>query len=105
MTGIIIYKFSNSYQPDPNPITNQQELTDYLNNNWVKEDADRRITIPTGIFIQSLRFLSSNNVYMAGFVWQKYNKDNMHVEKKGVEFSEGKLSKNRRWHPYYCLVF
>lgn len=89
MTGIIIYKFSNNYQPDRNQITNQQELTDYLNNNWVKEDADRRITIPTGIFIQSLRFLSSNNVYMAGFVWQKYNQDNMHVEKKGVEFSEG----------------
>ncbi len=88
-TGVIIYKFSNSYHPDQNQITNEQELTAYLNKNWPKEDHPENQLIPTGIFIQSLNFLSSNNVYLTGFVWQKYNKENINIDKKGVEFSEG----------------
>ena len=28
--------------------------------------------IPTGVFLQSFEFLNSNNVEMAGFVWQTY---------------------------------
>lgn len=30
------------------------------------------ITIPTGVFVQSLEFDSANNVVLTGYVWQKY---------------------------------
>ena len=31
------------------------------------------IYIPTGVFIKSTEFLGSNNIVVAGYVWQKYN--------------------------------
>ena len=31
--------------------------------------------VPTGVFLQSFEFLNSNNVEMAGFVWQTYGPD------------------------------
>lgn len=90
-TGFIIYKFDLDYQPDPNQITNEQELADYLKSTWFKESPpnNQPILVPTGIFIQSVAFLTSNNVRIAGFVWQKYNKNAMDIENKGVKFVEG----------------
>lgn len=90
-TGFIIYKFALQYHPEPNQITNKQELADYLESTWFKKSPpdNQPVLVPTGIFIQSLSFLTSNNVHMAGFVWQKYNKDTMNIENKGVAFVEG----------------
>jgi hypothetical protein len=32
------------------------------------------IFVPTGVFVQSIEFHDANNVYMTGYVWQKYYK-------------------------------
>lgn len=33
------------------------------------------VTIPTGVFVQSLEFSSANNVHMTGLVWQRFSRD------------------------------
>jgi hypothetical protein len=40
-----------------------------------REDEPAAIRIPTGIFIQSAKFSSANDVTVTGFVWQKYDHD------------------------------
>lgn len=35
----------------------------------------RRYEIPTGVFLQSVEFLDSNNVEVSGYVWQRYAAD------------------------------
>lgn len=34
---------------------------------------DVPVYIPTGVFLQSLEFLDSNNVFVTGYIWQKYS--------------------------------
>lgn len=44
--------------------------------------------IPTGVYLQSFEFLSSSNVEMSGFVWQKYGPEIPESVKRGVVFPE-----------------
>lgn len=90
MTAHIIYKFANYYHPDPTQITSNEQLTDELNKGWFASDkgADT-ILIPTGIFVNSVYFLSPYNVHISGYVWQKYDHTSMHLEEKMLEFPEG----------------
>lgn len=46
------------------------------------------IYIPTGIFIQSLQILGSNDLAVTGYIWQKYTKDNRDNISQGVIFPE-----------------
>jgi len=39
----------------------------------VKQSTDQPTRIPTGIFLQSLRFSSANNVIVTGYVWQDHS--------------------------------
>ncbi|MCP4215843.1 MAG: hypothetical protein GY765_14415 [bacterium] len=52
-------------------IFDHTELMDFLRENSTGEP----ICIPTGVFIQSLEFASSNNVSLSGYIWQKYVDD------------------------------
>ena len=54
-------------------ITNIQELDEITENHLLhKRVGDKSpIDIPTGIFIQSVEFQSSNNVLITGYVWQR----------------------------------
>ncbi|MFB2918382.1 MULTISPECIES: cache domain-containing protein [Aerosakkonema] len=36
---------------------------------------DPPLYIPTGVYIQSLKFTGTNDVFVTGYVWQKYNKN------------------------------
>lgn len=47
------------------------EMTDYLRENTTGDP----VYIPTGVFIQSLEFTSSNNVFLTGYIWQRYAGD------------------------------
>jgi len=29
--------------------------------------------VPTGVFIKSIEFVENNNVFLSGYIWQKYN--------------------------------
>ena len=33
---------------------------------------EERLVIPTGVFIQSVEFVTANNVEVSGYVWQRY---------------------------------
>lgn len=39
-----------------------------------KLKADQPIFVPTGVFIQSVEFTTSNNVKITGYIWQKYQR-------------------------------
>lgn len=49
---------------------------------------DRRIQVPTGIFVQCLEFLSANNVLVTGYVWQKCPENTGNDLTPGVIFPE-----------------
>ena len=44
--------------------------------------------IPTGVYLQSFEFLSSNNIKMSGFVWQKYGPEIPDSVSRGVDLPE-----------------
>lgn len=44
--------------------------------------------IPTGVYLQSFEFLSSHNIEMSGFVWQKYGPEIPDTVKRGVILPE-----------------
>lgn len=45
--------------------------------------------IPTGIFIQSLSFINSNDVNVVGYIWQKYTKDSIPGMDDVMDFISG----------------
>lgn len=67
----------SSVASDPNSFTvvNQDVLQHYLDGlSWKHEDrfGAPPLLIPTGVFIQSVEFLSSVNIRVTGYLWQKY---------------------------------
>lgn len=54
-------------------ITNIQQLKELTAKNHLHRRVDNKepIDIPTGLFIQSIEFQSSNNVLITGYVWQR----------------------------------
>ena len=47
---------------------------------------DKLVFLPTGFFIQSMEFVSSSNVNITGYVWQKYPMN--YPYQKGINFPE-----------------
>ncbi|WP_204105323.1 MULTISPECIES: tetratricopeptide repeat protein [Spirulina sp. CCY15215] len=41
----------------------------------IQAGKDAPVQIPTGIFLQSIDFRSANEVFVTGYIWQKYSKD------------------------------
>lgn len=54
----------------------------------VKQSTNQPIRIPTGIFLQSLRFSSANNVIVTGYVWQDHSDNKTANVSHGVIFPE-----------------
>ncbi len=40
-----------------------------------RADADTQVRIPTGVFLQSMKFVSANDVRFTGYVWQRFDGD------------------------------
>ena len=56
--------------------------------------------VPTGVYLQSFEFLSSNNVEMSGFVWQKYGPEIPDSVLRGIvlpEQLEGAYEPTEAW--------
>lgn len=47
-----------------------------------------RVLIPTGLFIQSVEFVSANDVNLTGYIWQKYRDDIPASVSRGFVFPE-----------------
>jgi len=54
----------------------------------IQSHIDPPIIIPTGLFIQSMEFESSNNVKLTGFLWQKYTNEQIENCEQGFIFPE-----------------
>lgn len=91
VTFVIMHEFTNKYMPDASQITNEQEVLAYLENTWFKDNPkdNPALLVPTGVYIKSVYFVNSYTPHIAGFIWQKYDKQTMHIEKKGIVFAEG----------------
>jgi hypothetical protein len=69
------------------PIASPQDLVDFIGNHPASVDRyDYRV--PTGAFLQSFEFLSSNNVEMTGYIWQFYGNDIPPDVTRGLVFPE-----------------
>jgi len=66
-----------------NPIADQGGLKAYLSNykkeniepHQEKTSRNKPVYIPTGVFLQSIDFLTANDVEVKGYIWQKYRTD------------------------------
>jgi hypothetical protein len=67
-------------------VVNDAEVEAYLERN-VPEDAEL-LTIPTGIYLQSLEFLTGDNIQLSGFYWQKFGPDVPEDFERGLAFPE-----------------
>ena len=59
--------------------------------NWVQpketgENKTSTVTVPTGIFIESIQFADLNNVLVSGYIWQKYTDDRSGVTTSDIVF-------------------
>ena len=53
-------------------LTDQGAVDQFLDATWQSRRAADALEIPTGVFIQSLRFVSATDVHMTGYVWQRF---------------------------------
>jgi hypothetical protein len=65
---------SIAYHPNPSQLTDEAAVERYVRahlETWTDTDAPP-VLVPTGVFVQSLRFESAADVHVTGYVWQKY---------------------------------
>lgn len=73
-----LWSLMNRYEIEPVQLVNKQAVDAYLAENWqASHQADGAlpvplVKIPTGIFIQSLKFFNSTEVNLTGYLWQRY---------------------------------
>jgi len=78
--AVMWYVIDNRYTPSPNQVSSSKELNEKVQ--FIKSANPKElIFIPTGIFIQSFEFLTSDTVQVSGYVWQKINNSDL---KKGI---------------------
>jgi hypothetical protein len=69
----------NDYEVETTQLVNQEGVDTHLKENWERlqergEVFGALMKIPTGIFIQSLKFFNSTEVNLAGYIWQRDTK-------------------------------
>ena len=66
----------NTYMPNPGEMFDRSGVENYLKGNKATGDAtEPQIYVPTGIFIQSLKFVNTTDSNVTGYIWQKYSDD------------------------------
>ncbi|QBS09130.1 hypothetical protein [Legionella israelensis] len=85
---------NNRYTASLNQVSNYKELNEKIaayRKEYLKNTSLEMIIIPTGIFVQSFEFMTSNTVQISGYVWQKIaKKDLAQGVLPGVIFPEAK---------------
>lgn len=75
---LIAYQFPPESDEAAEKIVNRSKLERYLDA-YSRESAglkmEKPIFVPTGVFIQSIEFVTSTNVNVTGYIWQKYQQD------------------------------
>jgi len=70
MIGFLWYEAVNKYSPHPGQLNSQAAIDDYLSR---RPSGPDRVLIPTGVFVQSLHFVTASDVNITGYIWQKYS--------------------------------
>ncbi|MCF3651468.1 hypothetical protein [Synoicihabitans lomoniglobus] len=88
-TGFIWHGEVATYESDPQQLLNQAQV-DAVMEACVKMHPDQAgfLTIPTGVFIQSLEFVSASDVNFTGYVWQRYAMDLPPTVTRGLVFPD-----------------
>mgnify|MGYP000657211574 CR=1 FL=1 len=90
LIGLMWFKVDGDYQPNKNQLVSESAArADLLlrlkqAGNYRQEHHQE---VPTGVYLQSLSFVSANDVYLNGFVWQSFPSD-MNIKKPGFYFPE-----------------
>ncbi|WP_250564740.1 hypothetical protein [Adonisia turfae] len=71
LIGLMWFYTTKRYEPNTQQLTNKAEVDKFLSENF-SDLPNRRI--PTGVFIQSLKFNSSSEVNFSGYIWQTYDR-------------------------------
>ena len=85
LIGYWWYREITIYTPNPGQVSTQAAVDAELNDGRPGPD---RIRIPTGVFIQSVEFVKSNDVNLTGYIWQKYGDDVPADVARGFTFPE-----------------
>ena len=65
-----------AYHPWPGQLADQAAVDHALQEQIPPAAGDEaRVLVPTGVFIQSLAFLSATDVNLTGYIWQRYSAD------------------------------
>jgi len=94
--SVTIYKINVHFVPAAGQLTNTKAVNNYLARHWAEDDtkiAKNSIYIPTGIYIESLKFVSADTLRMSGYVWQYYKNDFPKNIRKGVVFPDAENMK------------
>lgn len=91
LTGFLVLQWwykDRVYNPDDKQLVSEQVMEKMLQ----EYSASHGVRIPTGVFVQSLKFLNSVDVHLSGYLWQIYNRE-IHKEelddvRPGVIFPE-----------------
>lgn len=68
--SFVWYRAVTDYAPRDAQLTDQADVDRYLAGVPAGDD---RLLIPTGVFIQSLRFVTASDVNLTGYIWQEYD--------------------------------
>ncbi len=71
-----------NYKNDRNLLVSEASIDNFLiSQNRLAQEVGQKppLLVPTGLFIQSLDFTSANDVFITGYIWQKYY-DGIHDE-------------------------
>jgi hypothetical protein len=87
--------------PDPPsdqaiPMIGKKDLTGYINNTTSFASGIKKVNliqIPTGLYLETLRFNDANNVIATGYVWQKVKHQVEGEMKAGFSFPDAEESK------------
>ncbi|WP_299491081.1 hypothetical protein [Acaryochloris sp. IP29b_bin.137] len=72
LIGLMWFRIDRSYQPNLEQLANEAEIIPHLNKQGIS--LNKSEAIPTGVFLQSLKFNNATEVNVTGYIWQKYDK-------------------------------
>ncbi|MEW6982680.1 hypothetical protein AAD001_08515 [Colwelliaceae bacterium 6471] len=90
LIGLMWFKVDSDYKPNDNQLVSESSARDDLLIKLKQSGSYKQgkyLEVPTGVYIQSLNFVSANDVYLNGYIWQTYPSDKV-IDKPSVYFPE-----------------
>ncbi len=82
LIGFKWYQQHYSYGYHPHELLNQVTIDEHLVNLKLSDNDQ----IPTGIYVDSLKFEGPNDVYLSGYIWQEFSAESLVKHRPGIVF-------------------